>query len=168
MHFDFRGLHMQVSKGYLELPCDVIPVGLQVYAVCYWLSAGLMVNHIQIVSPKMDWCLDSPLNKSCFPKAWKEFFVLSWLTRHTNISIRMVSKKLSVNVQLEKRIFSHAVSLSSALFFSPCFSFPFFFNLPNFCLPAQIQTEYFFLHERLSKSWRRVRLHPTDIGKSWT
>lgn len=92
MHFDFRGLHMEVSKGYLELPCGVIPVGLQVYAVCYWLCAGLIVNHIQIVSPKMDWCLDSPLNKSCFPKAWKEFFVLSWLTRHTNISIRMVSK----------------------------------------------------------------------------
>lgn len=141
MHFDFRGLHMEVSKGYLELPCDVIPVGLQVHAVCYWLSASLMVNHIQIVSPKMDWCLDSPLNKSCFPKAWKEFFVLSWLTRHTNISIRMVSKKLSVNVQLEKRILSHAVSLSPALFSLHVF-------LSRFSLIYQI---FVFLHRfRLS------------------
>lgn len=56
MHFQFRigDLCMEVFKGYFKLTIDVIPIGLQIYTVCNWLSTGPMVNLLQMVSPKMD------------------------------------------------------------------------------------------------------------------
>lgn len=144
---------MEVFKGYLELPNNVIPVCLQVYTICYWLSPSLMVNQIQIVSPKMvSW-----LNKSCFSKPWKELFVFSWLTHHTNISIRIISKKLSVSVQLEKCILSHSVSLSPALSSIHYFLSFSFFNLPFFLSSCTDSDWVLFLSERLNKNGKRVR-----------
>lgn len=85
--------------------------------------------------------VDSPLNKSCFPKPWKQFFVLSWFTGHSNISIRMVSKKLSVNVKLEKLIVLTQSHFPMHFLPSIFFSFPFF----------KIYRHFFFLHRfRLS------------------
>lgn len=54
----------------------------------------------------------------------------------------MVSKKFSVNVQLEKYILTQ--SHFPLTCFLSIFSFPFFLNLPNFCLCAQNQIDYFF------------------------
>lgn len=137
---------------------------MQIYTICYWLSSGLMVNQIQIASPEMDWCLDSPLNKSCFPKPWKEIFVLSWLIHHTNISMRMVSKKFSVSVRPEKHILSHLVSVFSGFF---VFLHRFRLRWGFFCLVLWFWFFYFF-EWKTQQELKEGKIHPTDAGKSWT
>ena len=88
----------------------------------------------------------------CFPKPWKKFSVLNFLTHLTNISARMVSEKPFLNVQLGKSILSHFVSLSPALF-SFFFFLLFFFNLLNFFSLHRFWLNI-FSHEGLSKNWR--------------
>lgn len=66
VHLNFRitGLCVEVFKSYFKLTIDVIPIGLQMHTICNWLTTVPMVNLLLIVSPKMDWCPDSPLKSS--------------------------------------------------------------------------------------------------------
>lgn len=157
MHFRFRirGLCMEVFKGYFKLTIDVIPIALQIYTICNQLSTGPMVNLLQNISPKKDWCPDSPLNKSSV--SWslgRNFLYLLFLL--TNISVRMVSEKPFVNVQLGKSILSHSISLSLALFCSFVLSLSFFFfNTLHFSLPAQIPIKFFFFFAL--RTWQELK-----------
>lgn len=159
-HFRIRGLCMEVFKSYFKLAIDVIPIAVQIYTICNQLSTGPMVNLLQIVSPKKGWCPGFPLNKSSV--SWslgRNFLYLLFLL--TNISVRIVSEKPSVNIQLRKSFstLSHppllffAVLFSLFLSFPPSLSFFFFLNTLYFSLPAQILILY-FLHEGLGKNWR--------------
>lgn len=59
------------SSGWVffKLTAGIIPIDLETYTICSGLSTGSIVNLLQIVSPKTDWCPGSPLNKPSVPKS---------------------------------------------------------------------------------------------------